>query len=116
MLTEQAEVIAALAGLDRSQLSILESLKIKPENSIALVAGAVEIYIPLSGMLDLEAERARLGKELADIEVQVTRLEKLLASDFANKAPAAVVEKEREKLAAYHGTAAKLRAQLGSGE
>ena len=116
LLKEQADVIASLAGLDRSQISILESLEIKPENSIALVAGSVEIYIPLSGMLDLEAERARLGKELADIEVQVARLEKLLGSDFANKAPATVVGKEREKLAAYHETATKLRAQLGSGE
>ena len=80
----------------------------KPENSIALVAGPVEIYIPLSGMLDLDEERKRLQKELADTQVQIDRLEKLLGSDFANKAPAPVVQKEREKLAAFQETAGKI--------
>jgi valyl-tRNA synthetase len=72
----------------------------------------VEIYIPLSGMLDLEAERMRLNKELADTLAQIERLEKLLGSDFANKAPSAVVQKERQRLAAFQETAGKLQAQL----
>jgi valyl-tRNA synthetase len=42
----------------------------------------------------------------------VARLEKLLAGDFANKAPAPVVAKEREKLSAYKETAEKLKSQL----
>ena len=46
-----------------------------------------------------------LQKEQAETDVQIARLEKLLASDFANKAPAAVVLKERERLAAYRETA-----------
>ncbi len=112
LLKEQAGVIAALAGLDQSLLSILESLPAKPENSIALVAGPVEIYIPLSGMVDLDEERNRLQKELAESQVQIDRLEKLLGSDFANKAPALVVQKERERLAAFEETAAKLKTQL----
>ena len=101
LLKEQANGIAALAGLDPSLLSILETPEAKPENSIALVAGTVEIYIPLSGMLDLEEERKRLEKELADVQVQIDRLEKLLGSDFSNKAPAAVVQKERDRLAGF---------------
>ena len=111
-LKGQTGIIAALAGLDLSLLSILESLQVKPENSIALVAGPVEIYVPLSGMLDLEEERKRLQKELADTQVQMDRLEKLLGSDFANKAPAPVIQKERERLAAFKETSEKLRAQL----
>ncbi len=112
MLKEQSSLIAALAGLDPALLSVIESLDAKPENSIALIAGAVEIHIPLSGMLDLEEERKRLEKELAETQVQIERLEKLLGSDFANKAPAAVVQKERERLAAFKDTADKLSAQL----
>jgi valyl-tRNA synthetase len=112
LLKEQAGVIAALAGLDQSLLSILESLPTKPENNIALVAGPVEIYIPLSGMVDLDEERNRLQKELAESQVQIDRLEKLLGSDFANKAPAPVVQKERERLAAFQETAGKLKALL----
>ena len=80
-----------------------------------LVVGPVEIYLPFSGMVDLEAERARLSKELADTQSQIERLEKLLAGDFAGKAPAPVVAKEREKLAAYKETAEKLRTQLKVG-
>jgi len=112
LLKEQSASIATLAGLDNSLLSIQGSLEGKPENSISLVAGAVEIHIPLAGMLDLAEQRKRLEKELADIQVQIDRLEKLLGSDFANKAPSAVVQKERERLAAFQETAGKLRAQL----
>ena len=112
LLKEQAALIAALAGLDPSQLTILETLAAKPENNLALVAGPVEIYIPLSGMLDLEEERTRIQKELNETQAQIDRLEKLLGSDFASKAPAAVVQRERERLAAFQATAEKLCAQL----
>jgi len=112
LIKGQSTMISTLAGLDKSQFSILESLKAKPENSLALVAGPVEIYIPLSGMLDLQEQRKRLEKELADIQLQIDRLEKLLDSDFASKAPAQVVQKERERLAAFQDTAGKLRTQL----
>jgi len=112
LLKEQAPVIAALAGLDPSLLSILASLPAKPENSIALVTGPLEIYIPLSGMIDVEEERSRLGRELSATQVQIDRLEKLLGSDFASKAPEAVVRKERERLAAFKETAGKIDSQL----
>jgi len=112
LLQEQAKVITTLAGLDEKQVAIIESLASRPENSIALVAGMVEIYLPLSGMVDQEEERRRFKKELSDIQVQIDRLEKLLESDFASKAPAPVVQKEREKLAEFQQTAEKLRAQL----
>jgi len=114
LLMEQAGVITSLAGLDPALLSILESLPAKPENSIALVAGQVEIYIPLSGLLDLDEERTRFQKELADSLVQIDRLEKLLGSDFAKKAPTQVVQNERERLAAFKDTANKLRSQIKS--
>ncbi|MEZ0396566.1 MAG: valine--tRNA ligase [Anaerolineales bacterium] len=113
LLQEQAGVIAALAGLDSSALEIRPAFESKPEQAIALVVGPLEIYLPLAGMTDPEAERARLAKELAETEAHIERLEKLLAGDFAHKAPPAVVQREREKLAAYRETAEKLRAQLG---
>jgi len=84
----------------------------KPADSLSLVAGGAEIYIPLSGMLDEEEERKRLTAELDSLQRQVERLEKLLASDFALKAPPAVVQKERERLATFQQTAEKLAAQL----
>ncbi|MBI2757664.1 MAG: valine--tRNA ligase [Chloroflexi bacterium] len=112
LLKEQAATIASLAGLDHSLLSIQESLKKKPADSAALVIGPVEIFLPLAGMIDPADEKSRLEKELAEAQSHIERLEKLLASDFAGKAPAPVVAKEREKLAGYKETAEKLRAQL----
>jgi valyl-tRNA synthetase len=112
VLREQAATIAALAHLELESLEIMEALPTRPEGSIALVVGPVEVFLPLAGLVDPEEERARLQKELAEAELQIKRLEKLLKSPFAEKAPAAVVQKEREKLAGYQETAEKLRGQL----
>jgi valyl-tRNA synthetase len=112
LLEEQSAQIAALAGLDPSRLTIQETLAVKPENAVALVAGPVEIYLPLAGILDLEEERNRLQKELSLTQARIDRLEKLLGSDFASKAPQAVVQKEHERLTAFQETARKLKAQL----
>jgi len=112
LLKEQSSVIAALAGLDPTLISNLETLPEKPKDNAALVIGSVEIYLPLVGMVDLAEERSRLEKELKEAQSHIERLEKLLSGDFANKAPAAVVQKERDKLAAYKDTAEKITAQL----
>jgi valyl-tRNA synthetase len=64
-------------------------------------------------MVDESAERERLTRELAEAESHIARLEKLLSSDFSNKAPAPVVAKEREKLVGFKETAEKLKGQLG---
>ncbi len=112
LLESQKSVIASLAGLDPSQVSILQSLTEKPADSAVLVVGSVEIHLPLAGMVDLTEEKSRLEKELKEAESHIERLEKLLSSDFANKAPAALVQKERDKLAGYKDTAEKIKAQL----
>jgi len=113
LLQEQDQVIASLAGLDTSQYKIQEFLPEKPAKATTLVIGAVEIHIPLAGMVDLAEERSRLEKELKETESHIERLEKLLASDFSSKAPVPVVQKERDKLAGYKETAEKIKAQLG---
>ncbi|MDQ3006711.1 MAG: class I tRNA ligase family protein, partial [Chloroflexota bacterium] len=112
LLKEQSSVIAALAGLDPALITNLETLPEKPKDSAALVVGSVEIYLPLAGMVDLAEEKSRLEKELKEAQSHIERLEKLLSGDFASKAPAAVVQKERDKLAAYKDTAGKIQAQL----
>jgi valyl-tRNA synthetase len=112
LLRDQARSIAALAHLDASQLSLVESLPEKPQGAVSAVISGVEIFLPLSGMVDMDAERERIQKDLADVQSQIERLEKLLSSSFAEKAPAAVVEKERQKLAAFQETAKRLREQV----
>jgi valyl-tRNA synthetase len=112
MLSEQAGTLAALAGLEASELTITQSMKKAEDESVALVVGPVEIQLPLAGMVDLQAERERLTRELADGDIQIKRLEQLLAGEFAQRAPTAVVKRERERLAALKETAEKLKTQL----
>jgi valyl-tRNA synthetase len=112
LLQEQAKVIASLAALNEAEFMIAESLKDKPADAAALVIGSVEIYLPLAGMVDRAEEKTRLEKELKEAQSHIERLEKLLSGDFANKAPAALVQKERDKLEGYRNTAEKIKAQL----
>ena len=105
--------LAWLARLDPEAVQIKADLD-PPEGAIPLVAGQIEAYIPLEGLRDPEQERLRIAKDLKGVGEQVERLETLLSSEFSEKAPAEVVEKEREKLEALQGTAAKLEQQLAA--
>ncbi len=113
ILQDQKTTIAILAGLDQEKIAIHASLDAKPEGHIALICGSVEIFLPLSGFVDKEEEQKRLEKELAEAEIQISRLNELLASPFAEKAPLQVVQKERERLDAFLQNVEKIRAQLG---
>jgi len=113
-LQTQAATIAALAQLDEKALIIQESAPARTEDLVALVVSGIEIYLPLAGLVDVEEERARLEKELAETQRQAQRLEQLLAGPFAQKAPPTVVQKEREKLLVINETMQKLMGQLES--
>ncbi len=112
MLRRQLTVLSTLAHLDAPAVQILEGLPEKPQGGASLVVSGVEIFLPLADLVDAGAERARLEKELDEVKSQIARLEELLASPFAQRAPAAVVEKERQKLATFQETAAKLKGQI----
>ena len=82
-----------------------------PEAATALV-GEMEVLIPLAGLIDKEAELRRLEKEIARLKQEVERAEKKLANPrFVDKAPEAVVNKEREKLAGARTALDKLSDQ-----
>jgi valyl-tRNA synthetase len=112
LIDSQRQVVATLAHLDMDKLQIHDSLESPPPDSVPLVVGSIEAYLPLKGMFDLEVERLRLSKELDMARTQITRLEKLLVSSFSERAPVDVVEKERVKLSLQHETAKKLKSQL----
>ena len=112
VLQSQAQTILSLATVDASAFELAAGLSEKPQNAISLVASGIEIYVPLAGLVDAEAERARLARELGEVDSQIARLDALVNGPFGQRAPAAVVDKERQKLATYQETAAKLRSQL----
>lgn len=114
MLKVQETVIAHLAQLDLEALEIVDHISAKPEGHIALVVGPVEIFLRLRNIVDEREETARLHNELHETETHINRLEDLLAGPFTERAPGPIVQKEREKLAAYQDKANKLRNQIGS--
>ena len=72
-----------------------------------MVTDCATAYIPLADMIDTEKELARLTKEKENILGEIERLNKKLSNEgFVAKAPAAVVEGERNKLAKYQETLA----------
>ncbi|MEW5720018.1 MAG: valine--tRNA ligase, partial [Chloroflexota bacterium] len=113
LLESQREIIASLARLDADAFQIAKRAA-KPAQSLALVVGKIEIYLPLAGMIEIEKEKARLAKEIAQARGEIERVEKLLAGEFAKKAPKDVVQKQRDALAANRERAARLDAQLAS--
>jgi valyl-tRNA synthetase len=115
VLQDQYRSIAALASLDLQGFKLVDKLPQKPtEGTASLVVSGVEIFLPLADLVDVETERARLQKELMDVQSQIERLERLLNSDFAQRAPAAVVEKERQKLVTCLETSQKIANQVNS--
>ncbi len=83
-----------------------------PLSATNIVAG-LEIHIPLEGLIDLDAERARLDKEKLKLDKEISRIQgKLNNQKFVANAPEAVVIKEKEKLANYELTKTKLQTQF----
>ncbi|MDX1419781.1 MAG: valine--tRNA ligase, partial [Rubricoccaceae bacterium] len=102
--------VERLAGV--GDLTVGEGLA-KPDASAAVVVEGHEVFVPLAGMIDLDVERERLGKEIAQREGFLNGVEKKLANEqFVSRAPEAVVEKERQKAADARDELAKLRANL----
>lgn len=113
VLHSQRTILCSLARLDDKQLSIAETAE-APANALTLSLGDLTCYLPLAGMVDLSKERDRLGKELADLQNQIDRLTTLLNSPFAQKAPATVVQKERDKLALLQASHQELNERLAA--
>lgn len=95
----QREAIVTLARVDPAALTIAEYAPAPDDKAITYALGEVTVYLPLSGLIDLDQERRRLAGELAEIDKAIARSEELLNGDFARRAPAGLVEKERAKLA-----------------
>jgi len=119
-LTAQVEkdrsTITALCNL--SALHIIDKLPannaFKQYPSASLPSSGSTIFVHLNNSTLISEKREQLEKELSTVAGQIDRLETLLDSDFSKKAPPAVVQKEKNKLAAFQETAAKLKKQLAS--
>ncbi len=117
---ELAPALAHYAGTIQSlaQVKPLEILSTRyqgnsNENDVVLVLKDTEVLIPLTSMIDPEAEKFRLQKEYVEVKANVERLEiRLNDRAFIGKAPPAVVEKERGRLAEARDKMQRLNQQL----
>ena len=83
------------------------------DDAVMIATDSGSLYIPLSEVIDFEKEKARLSAEMKKNEGEIERLEKKLSNEgFVAKAPAAVIEGEKAKLAKYLETRASLTAAL----
>jgi valyl-tRNA synthetase len=82
----------------------------RPNVAASAVVQGEELFVPLEGLIDIEAEKARLKKEIDRVAGLVKTVQsKLSNSGFTDKAPKEVVEKEREKLNNFAATVEKLQ-------
>ena len=94
-----------------SELHLVDSYD--SDDAVAIATDSGNLYIPLADVVDFEKERARLTQEYDKNEGEITRLEKKLSNEgFIAKAPAAVIDGERAKLAKYLETRAALAEAL----
>ncbi len=114
MLEAQRGLLTFLAHLDDGQLTLTRTLAEKPRKAVALVAtGGVEAYLPLAGLVDLEQEIARLRKALAEADREIARAEGMLTNQgFLAKAPPAVVQQQRDRLAEQRERRERLATRL----
>jgi valyl-tRNA synthetase len=85
----------------------------KPASSAAAVAGGVEIYVPLVGLIDIEKEKERLTRRLDKTTAELDRTDKKLANEsFLTKAPEEIVAKEKDKKADLDAVKSKLERNL----
>lgn len=102
-----------------NKLAKLESVRVlaageeAPMSATTLV-GEMEVLVPMAGLIDKDAELARLDKEIGRLEGEVKRVGGKLSNEgFVAKAPAEVLEKERAKLAEAEQALAKMVEQRG---
>ena len=106
LLADARDYVFKLAQV--SQLEIVPELS-GDQLSARAVAGGLALEVPLAGLIDVEAERARLTKELEKARREIVILErKLSQASFVEKAPKDVVDENRRRLADYQDQAAKL--------
>jgi valyl-tRNA synthetase len=102
------ETIKRLARL--SEISFVTEA---PEKSVQMVVRGTLAALPLEGIIDFAAEKARLSKEIDKLKGEAKKIEaKLGNADFVARAPEDVVEENRERLAESEGRREKLQAAL----
>ena len=110
-----ASYIKALGGLE--ELTVTSDRSVLAEDNKSAAVPGMEIYVPMDELVDYAKEKEKLVKEIAKIESEITRASSKLANQgFVAKAPAKVIEAEKEKLANFTDLLEKGKARLAAVE
>ena len=110
LLDAQADLVKNMGGL--SELTIAADAA-KPKHAAAVVTEDMELFVALEGLVDFDAERARLDKELKDLDGQLQRVNKKLGNEgFLAKAAPEAVEKSRNDAANLTSQIERSKSQL----
>ena len=106
--------VAVIGSLARAAITVSRD-GARPAGSAVATTPSGDVFVRLEGVVDFEAERQRLRKEIERARKEITFLEgKLNRPEFVERAPAEVVERERERLAEQRQTEQKLSASLAA--
>jgi valyl-tRNA synthetase len=111
-LAGETKVLALLVGAEEI---VLDSSYEAPKGTPAAVTGVGEVYMPLEGLIDIEAERVRLSKEISNTEIEIKKCGgKLGNASFVDRAPPEVVEQEKARLNEWDAKLIQLREMLAA--
>ena len=106
LLSDAREYIFKLAQVN--QMEVVSKLS-GDKLAAQAVAGGLVLEVPLAGLIDVDAERARLSREMEKVQREIDGLDRKLSNaSFIDRAPKEVVEENRRRLADYRDQAAKL--------
>ena len=96
-----------------AKVSAITPVTTEPDDAVAALAGSMTILAPLADLIDPEAEADKLEKQLEKLNKDKQRLgNKLENKNFIDKAPAQIVQKERDKLSEIETAVTRLAEQL----
>ena len=110
-IRQAAPIIQALGKL--SEVQVLDEAAFAAATQMAPVAVHGEARLALHVEIDVEAEKARLGKEITRLQGEIAKAQAKLGNEsFVARAPAAVVEQEKQRVADFGATLERLQGQL----
>jgi valyl-tRNA synthetase len=108
-----APLVGELPSTRLRPVDVVDQHAEPPGQAVTVVGGGATLFLPLAGLMDVTTERARLQKERAEVLGEIERAQALLArAGFVEKAPPAVVQRERDKINALQERLAKLDERL----
>ena len=112
LLEDNAYIFARVPNTNVTEMEMITT-DAAPEDAAVIVANDVTVYLPLAGMVDTEAECARLNKELEKVQQGIGRSKGMLGNaGFVDNAPENVVQRERDNLADLQAKADQIQDRI----